>query len=50
MRSWLVWLSFLMLVVSLGWFWLLSRDLVITRVESEVKPPVEVKVDGKKSG
>ena len=39
-----------MLVVSLGWFWLLSRDLVITRVESEVKPPVEVKVDAKKSG
>ncbi len=48
MRAWLIWISFLLLVVSLGWFWLLSQGLVITRVESEIKPSVEVKADAKK--
>lgn len=50
MRSWLIWLSFLMLVVSLGWFWQLSHDLVIIRMESDVKPSVEMKPEGKKGG
>ncbi len=46
MRAWLIWISFLLLVVSLGWFWLLSHDLVITRVEQDVKPAAEVKKGG----
>ncbi len=46
MRSWIIWISFLLLTLSLGWFWLLSHGLVITRVEPDTKPASEVKKGG----
>ena len=51
MRSWVIWLSFLLLAATLGWFWLLSHELRFTRVEPDAKPPVaEQKTEAKKSG
>lgn len=48
-RSWVVWLSLLLLAVSVGWFWLLSHDLGFTRSDQpEPKPPVEAKVETRK--
>lgn len=46
MRSWVIWLSFLLLAVTVGWFWLLSRDLRFSRVDqAEIKAAPEQKVE-----
>jgi hypothetical protein len=37
MRRWPLWISLLLLALSLGWFWLLSNDLTFTRLD-EGKP------------
>ncbi len=50
MRSWIVWLSLLLLAVTVGWFWLLSHDLRFSRVDpAEGKPPPEQKSEPKKA-
>jgi hypothetical protein len=48
MRRWVVWISLLLLALSLGWFWLLSNDLAFTRTD-EGRPAVEKKAEGKKN-
>lgn len=51
MRSWVVWLSFILLAATIGWFWLLSHDLRFVRAELDGKtPPVETKSDAPKKG
>jgi hypothetical protein len=45
MRRWALWITLLLLAVTIGWFWLLSHDLTFTRLD-EGKP--EKKVEGKK--
>lgn len=45
MRRWPLWISLLLLALSLGWFWLLSNDLTFTRAD-EGRAPVEKKVKG----
>jgi len=48
MRSWIIWVSFLLLAVTIGWFWLLSHDLRFSRVDQAgVKPAQEQKVEPK---
>ena len=47
MRSWIIWISFLLLAVTLGWFWILSHDLTITRVNPGVKAAAEQKSEAK---
>lgn len=48
MRSWIIWVSFLLLAVTIGWFWLLSHDLHFSRVDqADVKPVQEQKVEPK---
>ena len=49
MRSWVIWLSLLLLAVTVGWFWLLSHDLRFSRVDqAEVKSAPEQKAEPKK--
>ena len=51
MRSWVVWISLLLLVATVGWFWLLSHDLKFTRTDQpEAKGAAEQKADAKKGG
>lgn len=38
-RYWPWWLSFVLLLIAVGWFWFLSLDLKFTRVETDGKPP-----------
>ena len=39
-RTWTWWLTLLTLILTLGYFWLLSHDVTFTRVESGTKAPV----------
>ena len=49
MRPWVIWLSLLLLAATIGWFWLLSHDLALTRVDqAEPKPVPEQKAEPKK--
>ena len=49
MRSWVIWLSLLLLAVTVGWFWLLSHDLHFSRVDlAEPKTAPEQKIEPKK--
>ena len=51
MRSWVVWISLLLLAATVGWFWLLSHDLKFTRTDQpETKGAAEQKADAKKGG
>lgn len=44
LRYWPWWLSFLLLLIAVGWFWFLSLDLKFSRIDKETKPaPVEIK-------
>jgi len=45
MRRWALWISLLLLALTLGWFWLLSNDLTFTRTD-EGRPAVEKKTKG----
>lgn len=47
MRRWVLWISLLLIALSLGWFWLLSNDLTFTRTD-EGRPAVEKKGEPKK--
>lgn len=35
LRSWFFWLTLILAVISLGWFWLLSHELTFSRIEPE---------------
>ena len=49
MRKWPIWLSLILLAITVGWFWLVSRQLQFTRTEQEVpRPAAEAKGDAKK--
>jgi hypothetical protein len=51
MRTWAIWISFLLLAATVGWFWLLSHDLQFTRNDQpEPKPPAEQRAETKKGG
>lgn len=51
MRSFAIWLSILLLAITVGWFWLLSHDLRFTRVDQvpDVKTASEPKTETKKA-
>jgi hypothetical protein len=34
-RTWPWWITLFLLAISLGWFWLLSENLIFTRAEPE---------------
>ncbi|WP_166442596.1 hypothetical protein [Phragmitibacter flavus] len=40
-RSWTWWITLLLLVVSLGYFWMLGRGVVFLRVDPNTKPTPE---------
>ncbi len=48
MRRWHLWLSLLLLALTLGWFWLLSNDLTFTRLD-EGRPEKGQKAETKKN-
>lgn len=43
LRSWPWWLTFLLLSITLGYFWLLSHDTSFARVDAEKAVPVKNK-------
>jgi hypothetical protein len=50
MRPWVIWLSLVLLAVSIGWFWLLSHDLRFSRLDQvEVKGAPESKAESRKA-
>jgi hypothetical protein len=48
MRRWPLWISLLLLALTLGWYWLLSNDLTFTRLD-EGKPEKDKKTETRKS-
>lgn len=43
MRTWVIWLSLILLAITIGWFWLLSHDLRFTRADQ-----TESKIEARK--
>lgn len=49
MRTWVIWLSLFLLAITIGWFWLLSHDLQLTRTDqTETKIATEPKTEAGK--